>query len=32
MIMKVDLAAAVRRQVPVLMDKISKTFEFIQGD
>ncbi|CAF4247722.1 unnamed protein product, partial [Adineta steineri] len=29
MIMKVDLAAAVRRQVPVLIEKISKTFDFI---
>jgi hypothetical protein len=31
MIMKVDLAAAVRRQVPVLIEKISKTFDFIHG-
>ncbi|CAF1447885.1 unnamed protein product [Adineta steineri] len=29
MIMKVDLAAAVRRQVPILIEKISKTFDFI---
>ncbi|CAF1362987.1 unnamed protein product [Adineta steineri] len=29
MIMKVDLAAAVRRQVPILIEKVSKTFDFI---